>query len=97
VRDIAGAHRTRLWAITMCPYHRPIKCYCDEQGVCLAERINPFPTKSDIPNINHDRGNALRRERIYAFRAFMRSDTWQSCFHDHIILMVKNRCFVQCI
>ncbi|MDR1669194.1 MAG: hypothetical protein LBR76_04475 [Oscillospiraceae bacterium] len=59
-----------------------------EQGVCLTERINPFPTKSDIPNIigqykagvTRSVGNAFMRSA-----AFMRSDIWQSRFHDHII------------
>jgi len=51
------------------------------------ERINPFPTKVDIPNIvgkykagvTRTVGNAFMRSDI------MRNEIWQKSFHDHII------------
>ena len=46
------------------------------------ERINPFPTKADISNII---GNYKAGVTRIVGNAFMRSELWQSRFHDHII------------
>jgi hypothetical protein len=77
LRDLAGAHRNRP----------PNNYYCNEQGVCLAERINPFPTKSDIPNIIQDRGTRS------VGNAFMCSVNSCVTIHDFEILLYKFDCF----
>ena len=46
------------------------------------ERMNPFPTKVDIPNIVGKYKAGVTR---IVGNAFMRSEIWQKSYHDHII------------
>ena len=47
-----------------------------------SERINPFPTETDIPNVIGKYKAGVTRT---VGNAFMRSAIWQRSYHDHII------------